>query len=53
MQDVVDRARTVVYVVQVSNLEGETVTRGSPYKVIMMNKLEISHLGKLRINPTR
>ena len=38
-------------VVNISEPEGETVTRGSPYKFAMLNSPEISHLGKLCISP--
>ena len=45
-QDVPERARTVLYVVKVSDPEGETVTRGSLYKFAMLNSPKTSHLGK-------
>ena len=50
-QDVPDRAQTVLSVVKVSDPEGETVTRGSPYNFYILNSPEISHLGKTIINP--
>ena len=49
--NVTDRARTVLFVVKFSDPEGETVTRGSPYKVAMLNSPEISHLGRTLISP--
>ena len=51
LQLVLDRAWTILSVVKVSDLEGETVTRGSLYKFIMPNSPEISHLGKTLISP--
>ena len=50
-QDVPDRARSVLYVVKVSDPDDETGTRGSPYKFAMLNNPEISHLGKTLISP--
>ena len=37
--------------VKISDPEGETVTRGSPYKFVLLNSSEISHLGKTHISP--
>ena len=51
LQDVPDRAWAVLYVVKFSDPEGETTTRGSSYKFVMLNSPEISHLGKNLINP--
>ena len=51
LQDVADRAWTVVSVVKALDLEGETMTRGSPYKFAMLNSTETSHLGKKFICP--
>ena len=51
MQDAANRARTIVSVVKVFDPEGETVTRGSPYKFTMLNSPEISHLGNTLISP--
>ena len=45
-QDVPDRARTVISVVKVLDPEGQKVIRGSPYKFVMLNSPERSHLGK-------
>ena len=45
-------ARTVVYVECFSDPECETVTRGSLYKLAMLNSAQNSHLGKIRISPT-
>ena len=50
-QDVSDRAQNLVFVVKVLDLEGETVTRGSPYKFAMLNCLERSHLENNFISP--
>ena len=50
-QDVPDRARTVLYVVKVSNHDYETGTRGSPYNFAMLNSPETGHLGKTIISP--
>ena len=51
LQDVLEREQTILFVVNISDPEGETVTRGSPYKFDLLNSLEISHLGKTRISP--
>ena len=37
--------------VQVSEPEDETVTRGSPYNFAMLNSAKIGHLGKMIISP--
>ena len=50
-QDVPDRARTVLSVVNVLDLEGETVTRGSPYNFAMLNTPETCYLTKMLIRP--
>ena len=50
-QDVPNRAQNLISLVKVSDLDDETVTRGSPYKFFMMNSPEISHLGKTIISP--
>ena len=50
-QDVIDREWTVLYVLNILETEGETVTRGSLYKFTMLNSLETSHLGKTLITP--
>ena len=44
-QDVPYRAWNLIYVVNVSDLEDETMTCGSLYKFSMLNSLEICHLG--------
>ena len=51
LQDVTDREWTFFSMVKVSDPEGETVTRGSPYNFAMLNNPETSHLGKLVISP--
>ena len=50
-EDVPERARTILSVVEVSDLEDETVTCGSSYNISMLNSPEIGHLGKLLISP--
>ena len=50
-QDVTHRSCNLIYVVKVSNADGEKVTRGILYKFIMLNIPEISHLGKTLISP--
>ena len=51
LKDVLDREQTIIYLVKFSYLEVETMTRGSLYKFVMLNSLEISHLGKSLISP--
>ena len=50
-QDFLNRSRTVLSMVKVSDPEGEKVTHGSIYKFAMLNSPEISHLVKLCISP--
>ena len=50
-EDVPERARTVLSVVEVSNPEDETVTCGSPYNFAMLNNPEIIHHGKTLMSP--
>ena len=50
-EDVPDSERTIISLVNVSYPEGETMTRGSPYKFTIIKSHEISHLGKTRISP--
>ena len=50
LQDVPNRAWTILCLVKISYLEGEIVTRGSPYKFAMLNSPKISHLGKTLIS---
>ena len=38
--------------VKISDLEADTVTRGSLYKFAMLNSPKNTHLGKLNISPT-
>ena len=40
-----------LYMVEVSSLEDEIVTRGSPYNFAMLNNPETGHLGKTLISP--
>ena len=51
LQDVPDRARTVLSVVKVLDPDDETWTRVSTYKFSMLNSPKISHLGKTLISP--
>ena len=50
-KDVPDSEKTLIFLVKVSNPEGEIVTCGSLYKFTMLNSPEISHLGKTLISP--
>ena len=50
-QDVLDRARTVIYVVKFLDPGDETLSRGSLYKFAMMNSPKIGHLWKTLISP--
>ena len=52
LQDVQCRARNLIYVVNISDPEGEIVTRGSLYKLYMWKIVERRHLGKTIISPT-
>ena len=51
LQNVTDREQPIISVIKFSNPEGETVTRGSPYKFIMLNSPKLSHCGKTIISP--
>ena len=46
-----DRELTLISIVNVLEPKGGIVTHGIVCKFAMMNSLEISHLGKLRISP--
>ena len=50
-EDVSEREWNVTFVVCVSDLEDETVTRGSPYNFVVLNNLVTGHLGKMIISP--
>ena len=50
-EDVTEREWNLISMVQVSDLEDETATRGSPYNFAMLNSPEIGHLGKTLISP--
>ena len=50
-EDVPERARTVIFVVRISEPEDETVTRGRPYNFVVLNSPVTGHLGKRIINP--
>ena len=50
-EDVPEKARTVLSVVQISEPEDEPVTRGIPYNFVVLNSPVTGHLGKMIINP--
>ena len=50
-QDFPDREQTLILVVKVLDLEGETVTRGSSYNLTILNSAVTGHLGKMIISP--
>ena len=50
-EDVLERARTLILVVQISDSEDEPVTRGIPYNFVVLNSPVTGHLGKRIINP--
>ena len=50
-QYVPDRSRILISMVKILDLEGGTVTCGSPYKFAMLNSPELSHRGKTIISP--
>ena len=50
-EDVLERERTVISMLEFLDLEDETVTCGIPYKFTMLNSLETCHLGKMIISP--
>ena len=50
-QDVTERERTLIYVVNVLDLEDTPVTCGSLYNFTILNYHETSHLGKMLISP--
>ena len=50
-EDVLEIKQTLIFVVQVSDLEDKTMTRGIPYNLAMLNSPEIGHLGKTIIRP--
>ena len=49
-QDVPDQEWTVIFVVKISDPDDETVTRGCPYNVAMLNSPEIGHFEKMLIS---
>ena len=51
LQDVLDRTQNLIYVVNISDPNDETMTLGSLYKFSMLNSPEISHIGKTLISP--
>jgi len=50
-EDVLERARTLILVVQISDSEDEPVTHGMPYNFVVLNNPVTGHLGKRIINP--
>ena len=50
-QDVLEREQNVLSVVEFSDPEDETVTRGSLYNFVMSYSPETGHLGKMLISP--
>ena len=51
-KDFPEWAQTVLSMVRSSDLEDETVTRGSIYNLAVLNSLVTGHLRKRIINPT-
>ena len=51
LQDVLDRAQTVISMIKVSDPEGETLTHGRLYKFDMLNSPEKIHHRKTLISP--
>ena len=51
LQDVPNRAWTLISMVKVLHPKDETVTRGSLYKFAMLNSSEINDLGKTLKSP--
>ena len=51
LEDVPERARTILSMVQILEPEEETVTRGMPYNFVVLNSPVTGHLGKRIINP--
>ena len=50
-EDVPERARHVISLVQISEPEYEPATRGMPYNFIILNSPVTGHLGKMIISP--
>ena len=50
LQDVLERAQTLIFVVKISDLKGETVSHGIPCKFAMLNSIEIRHPEKTIIS---
>ena len=50
-EDVPERKWNVLFVVEYSDPEDETVTCGSPYKFAVLNSPVTGHLGKMIISP--
>ena len=50
-EDVPKWAQILIFMVQVSDPEDETVTHVSPYKFIVLNSPVTGHLGKMIISP--
>ena len=50
-EDVTKMERTLILVVQISDLEDEPVICGIPYNFVVLNSPVTGHLGKRIINP--
>ena len=50
-ENVTEKSSNLLFVVQISELEDEPVTRGMLYNFTVLNSLVIGHLGKMIINP--
>ena len=50
-EDVLEKARTILSVVRISDSEDEPVTCGMPYNFVILNSPVTGHLGKRIINP--
>ena len=51
LEDVPERERPVLSLVQILDSEDEPVTRGTPYNFNVLNSPVTGHLGKIIINP--
>ena len=51
LQDVTDRAQTIIFVVKVLDSDDKIVKCASLYKFVIMNNPKRSHLGKTLISP--
>ena len=51
-EDLLEMAWNLISLVEFSDPEYETVTRGSPYNFVVLNNPVTGHLGKIIISPT-